>query len=108
MGAPYGRPVDGPVAVFNRVFHVQQTGNTLALQVDGDGKIAYDAIAKHGRGKDVVVHSKFSDVLPKDVLDDDASLQRPGEEEIQAQTEATRQQLEKLVAVCAPGALSWA
>ena len=33
---------------------------------------------KQGHGKDRVVHSKFSDLVPKEILDEnDASLNRP-------------------------------
>lgn len=47
-----------------------------------------------------VVHSKFSDILPKDVVEDDDSLRRPDAEEIEAATEETRLKLEKIVQVC--------
>ena len=30
------------------------TSNALAVQLDAEGKIKYDAIAKHGHGKDKV------------------------------------------------------
>ena len=44
-----------------------------------------------------VVHSKFQDLVPKQIDDDDPSFERPDEEAIQDQTEKTRQALEKLV-----------
>ena len=52
--------------------------NALAIHLDQDGKVKYDALVKQGHGKDRVVHSKFSDLIPKEILDeDDPSLQRP-------------------------------
>jgi len=74
-----------------------QKSNALSIQVDAEGNIKYDAIAKYGHGKDRVVHSKFKQLVPKGVLDDDdPELQRPDEETIQKQTEKTRLALEKL------------
>ena len=69
--------------------------NALAIHLDQDGKVKYDTIGwfyskcteiwysfeilvKQGHGKDRVVHSKFSDLVPKEILDEnDASLNRP-------------------------------
>lgn len=73
------------------------TSNALAVQLDAEGKIKYDAIAKHGHGKDKVVHSKFQDLVPKQIDEDDPSFERPDDEAIQDSTEKTRQALEKLV-----------
>ena len=44
-----------------------------------------------------VVHSKFQDLLPKQIDDDDPSFERPDEEYIKDNTEKTRLALEKLV-----------
>ena len=64
-----------------------QKSNALSIQVDAEGNIKYDAIAKYGHGKDRVVHSKFKQLVPKGVLDDDdPELQRPDEETIQKVT----------------------
>ena len=58
----------------------------------------YDAIARQGHGKDRVVFSKFEDLLPREVTeDDDEALQKPNEEEVEDNTERTRAALEKLV-----------
>ena len=50
---------------------VQETGKTLTLQVDAEGSIKYDALATQGLGKDRVVHSKFTDLVPKDIKEND-------------------------------------
>nr|CAB3266452.1 SNW domain-containing protein 1-like [Phallusia mammillata] len=69
----------------------------LAVQLDSEGKIRYDAIARQGHSKDRIVHSKFQQLVPKEILDeDDPDLQRPDEDAIREQTESTRQALEKL------------
>lgn len=69
----------------------------LPIQLDAEGKIKYDVIVKQGHSRDVVVYNKLSDLLPSEVLnEDDPSLQKPSEEEVQDITEATRLALEKL------------
>lgn len=76
----------------------KKTSNALAVQVDAEGKIKYDAIARQGQGKDKVVFSKYTDLLPKEVMNDEASeLQKPDEETIQELTEKTRDALSKAV-----------
>ncbi|XP_005110507.1 SNW domain-containing protein 1 [Aplysia californica] len=75
----------------------QTTSNALAVQLDAEGKIKYDAIARQGHGKDKVIHSRPQDLIPKPIEDDDPSLQRPNEESVEENTEKTRLALEKLV-----------
>ena len=71
--------------------------NALALQTDAQGKIKYDIIARQGHAKDKIVYSSINQLLPAEVLTEDAEeLQRPSEEEIQDITENTRRALEKL------------
>uniref|UniRef100_A0A667Y755 SNW domain-containing protein 1 n=1 Tax=Myripristis murdjan TaxID=586833 RepID=A0A667Y755_9TELE len=76
----------------------KKTSNALAVQVDAEGKIKYDAIARQGQGKDKVIFSKYTDLLPKEVLNNDApELQRPDEDAIKELTEKTRAALDKQV-----------
>lgn len=72
------------------------TSNALPAQLNAEGKINYDVLAKQGHGKDKVVHSKFTDMVPK-AQEDDAEITRPDEETIEDITEKTRLALEKLV-----------
>uniref|UniRef100_A0A4W5P4J1 SNW domain-containing protein 1 n=1 Tax=Hucho hucho TaxID=62062 RepID=A0A4W5P4J1_9TELE len=58
----------------------KKTSNALAVQVDAEGKIKYDAIARQDR----VIFSKYSDLLPK-------------EEAVKELTEKTRDALMKQV-----------
>ncbi|KAF8559749.1 hypothetical protein OG21DRAFT_1594559 [Imleria badia] len=78
-----------------------QAGNTLALQVDSAGNVRYDAIAHQGQRAGKIIQSQFKDLVPlshrKDITDDQRSMERPSEEEVQATAERTRQALEKLV-----------
>lgn len=71
----------------------------LALQVDAEGKVKYDAIAKQGHGSTRIVHASFKDLIPLRQRADvgEISLERPSEEEVAASTERTRAALEKLV-----------
>ena len=76
-------------------------GNTLALTVDGEGNVRYDAIAKQGHREDRIIQSQFKDLVPlaqrKDLDEEQRSMERPSEEEVAATTEKTRLALEKLV-----------
>ncbi|KAG8217691.1 pre-mRNA-processing protein 45 [Butyriboletus roseoflavus] len=78
-----------------------QAGNTLALQVDSEGNVRYDAIAHQGQRTGKIVQSQFKDLVPlshrKDITDNQRSMERPSEEEVQTTAERTRQALEKLV-----------
>ncbi|KIX09115.1 pre-mRNA-processing protein 45 [Rhinocladiella mackenziei CBS 650.93] len=75
------------------------TSNALAIQVDGEGKVKYDAIARQGHSEDRIIHSSFRDLIPLRQRADagDLSLDRPGQEEVQATAEKTKLALEKLV-----------
>ncbi|XP_015920234.1 SNW domain-containing protein 1 [Parasteatoda tepidariorum] len=71
--------------------------NNLPVQLDAQGKIKYDVIARQGHSKDRVVYHKFQDLLPSEITnEDDPTLQKPNEEEVEDNTEATRLALEKL------------
>ena len=76
-----------------------KTSNALALQVDAEGKVKYDAIARQGHNDSRIIHSNFKDLIPLRQRADagDISLERPSEEEVAASTEKTKQALEKLV-----------
>ena len=61
----------------------KKKSEALAVQLDSEGKIRYDAIARQGHDKDRVVHSKFQQLVPKEILDEsDPDLQRPDEDAI--------------------------
>lgn len=76
------------------------SSNALAIQVDGDGKVKYDAIARRGHNEKRIVHASFKDLIPLRQRADvgDISLERPSEEEIAASTERTQKALQGLVA----------
>ncbi|KAH8275852.1 hypothetical protein KR018_011983 [Drosophila ironensis] len=77
--------------------NVGKKADTLAVRLDDRGRIKYDAIARQGHGKDKIVYSSISQLLPAEVLAEDADeLQRPDEETVAETTEATRLALEKL------------
>uniref|UniRef100_UPI00358E1F62 SNW domain-containing protein 1 n=1 Tax=Myxine glutinosa TaxID=7769 RepID=UPI00358E1F62 len=77
----------------------QKASNALALQVDSEGRVKYDAIVRQGVSKDKVIYSRYTDLIPKEVLNEDApDLQRPDEESVRELTEKTRMALEKQVA----------
>jgi len=75
------------------------TSNALAVQVDGDGKVRYDAIARRGHADTRIVHASFKDLIPLRQRADvgEISLDRPDEEEVQAAKERTQKALQSLV-----------
>lgn len=75
----------------------ESTSNALAVQLDAEGKVKYDVIARQGHSKDKIVYSKLSDLLPVEVMNEnDPSLEKPSQEEIDEITENTRQALQRL------------
>ena len=75
------------------------SSNALAVQLDAEGKVKYDAIARQGHNDKRIVHTSFQDLIPLRQKADvgEISLDRPSEEEIAAQTEKTKDALAKLV-----------
>jgi SNW domain-containing protein 1 len=75
------------------------TSNALTVQVDAEGKVKYDAIARRGHGEDRIVHASFKDLIPLRQRVDmgEVSLDRPSEEEVAAQMEKTKNALANLV-----------
>lgn len=75
------------------------SSNAIAVQVDAEGKIKYDAVARQGHNDKRIVHASFKDLIPLRQRADagEISLDRPSEEEVAAQTEKTKEALETLV-----------
>ncbi|KAF2153220.1 hypothetical protein K461DRAFT_320904 [Myriangium duriaei CBS 260.36] len=75
------------------------SSNALAIQVDGEGKVKYDAIARRGHSDNRIVHTSFKDLIPLRQQADagEFSLERPSEEEVAATKERTQQALAQLV-----------
>lgn len=75
------------------------SSNALALQVDNEGKVKYDAIARRGHSENRVIHASFKDLIPLRQRADvgDISLEKPNEEEVQASKERTQLALQSLV-----------
>ncbi|XP_018561309.1 puff-specific protein Bx42 [Anoplophora glabripennis] len=73
------------------------TSNALAVQLGPDGKVKYDVIARQGHSKDKIVYSKLSDLLPVEVVaENDPSLEKPNQEELDDITDRTRQALMRI------------
>ncbi|WVR03715.1 pre-mRNA-processing protein 45 [Kwoniella sp. DSM 27419] len=75
-------------------------GTTLALQVDQDGLVRYDAIAQHGRAAGSKVQSSFKDLVPlanrTDVTEKERTMERPDAESVNETAERTRLALERI------------
>ncbi|XP_044761881.1 puff-specific protein Bx42 [Coccinella septempunctata] len=73
------------------------TSNALAVQLDAEGKVKYDILARQGHSSDKIVYSKLSDLLPAEMVsENDESLKKPSQEEVDEITEKTRLALMKL------------
>ena len=75
------------------------SSNALAIQVDAEGKVKYDAIARQGHNDRRIIHTSFSSLIPLRQRADvgEISLEKPSEEEVAEQTEKTKKALEILV-----------
>ncbi|CAM1508183.1 Fc.00g050310.m01.CDS01 [Cosmosporella sp. VM-42] len=75
------------------------TSNALAIQVDAEGKVKYDAIARQGHGEGRIVHTSFKDLIPLRQRADagEIDLARPDRETVEATTERTKNALAALV-----------
>ncbi|SLM35021.1 transcriptional regulator cwf13 [Lasallia pustulata] len=75
------------------------TSNALAVQVDAEGRVKYDAIARQGHNDKRIIHASFKDLIPLRQRADvgEISLDRPSEEEVAAATERTKNALATLV-----------
>lgn len=73
--------------------------NALTVQVDAEGKVKYDAIARRGHSNDRIVHASFKDLIPLRQRVDmgEVSLDRPSEDEVASQMEKTKNALANLV-----------
>jgi SNW domain-containing protein 1 len=77
----------------------QSSSTALAVQVDAEGKVKYDAIARQGHNDKRIVHASFKDLIPLRQRADagDINLDRPSEEEVAATKERTANALATLV-----------
>lgn len=75
------------------------TSNAVAVQLDEKGDVKFNLLARQGvANKNKIIYSKFTDLLPKQVTEDDPDLARPDPETVKETTDKTRKALEMLVA----------
>ena len=73
--------------------------NALAVQVDGEGKVEYDAIARQGHGRERIIHTSFRDLIPlrQRAETGEIDLARPSAEDVEETRKKTQEALAKLV-----------
>lgn len=77
-------------------FERKEKSNALPVQMDASGKIKFDDLLKQGQGKNKVMHSRFTDLVEKQIkADDDPEFARPDEENMRELAEKTRMAMEK-------------
>eukprot|EP00736_Rhodelphis_marinus_P006422 Rmarinus@m.16189 len=69
----------------------QKTGKTVAVQMDNEGDVRFDAILRTGRNKDKTIYSRAKDLIEKQ----DVEFEKPDDEELSATAERTRKALEQ-------------
>ncbi|KAI0540157.1 SKIP/SNW domain-containing protein [Xylaria digitata] len=72
-----------------------ETSNALAIQVDAEGKVKYDAIARQGHAEGRIVQASFKDLIPIR-QQAEISLARPSEDQVAEIAEKTRAALAQL------------
>jgi len=70
------------------------SNKTLPLQVDGDGKIRYDAVLRQGHSDKRIIHSQLKDIVPMEKNEFNA---RPTDDEIKKTTEKTQAALQAIL-----------
>ncbi|KAK9811770.1 hypothetical protein WJX72_009762 [[Myrmecia] bisecta] len=70
-------------------------GKTLAVTVNAEGGINYDAVLKQGRNRDKWIASDHNALVPK--LAEEKDLERPDEEEVEKTTKETAAALQLMV-----------
>ncbi|CEI69635.1 Pre-mRNA-processing protein 45 [Fusarium venenatum] len=75
------------------------SSNALAIQVDSEGKVKYDAITRQGHTENRIIHTSFKDLIPLRQRADagEIDLSRPDKESVEATTERTKNALAALV-----------
>lgn len=59
------------------------SSNAVAVQLDEKGDVKFNLLARQGvANKDKIIYSKFTDLLPKQVTEEDPDLARPDPEEV--------------------------
>ncbi|RDA92332.1 hypothetical protein CP533_4383 [Ophiocordyceps camponoti-saundersi (nom. inval.)] len=73
--------------------------NALAIQVDSEGRVKYDAIARRGHSEGRIIHTSFKDLIPLRQRADagEIDLARPDKETVAATTEKTKNALAALI-----------
>jgi SNW domain-containing protein 1 len=77
----------------------QSSTTALAVQVNAEGKVKYEDIARRGHDDKRIVHASFKDLIPLRQRADagEINLDRPSEEEVAASKERTQNALAVLV-----------
>ncbi|XP_043484968.1 puff-specific protein Bx42 [Leptopilina heterotoma] len=76
----------------------ESTSNALAVQLDAQGKVKYDLIARQGHSKDKIVYSKLSDLLPSEITNEnDISMQLPTDETSDELSQKTAKALQNII-----------
>ena len=62
----------------------KEKSNAIPVQMDAEGKIKFDSLLRQGQPKNKVIHSRFTDLVEKQIkaADDDPELARPDEEKM--------------------------
>ena len=90
-----------PTAPKARVSANTMQMSTVPIEYDGRGLVNYEALAKVGHDSERIVQAGYADSLPKDLIRGESGIvikfNKPPQEEIDRQMEATKRTLEALI-----------
>ena len=90
-------PLD--MGVKNKRGTSQKTSKSLALTVNSEGKVNYEAIAKQGHRSNRIIQTNFQELIPlrQRVKNGDLSLDRPSQEVVKSTAEKTQAAIQKIL-----------
>eukprot|EP00484_Ammonia_sp_Unknown_P019994 CAMPEP_0197030688 /NCGR_PEP_ID=MMETSP1384-20130603/9863_1 /TAXON_ID=29189 /ORGANISM="Ammonia sp." /LENGTH=818 /DNA_ID=CAMNT_0042460085 /DNA_START=9 /DNA_END=2466 /DNA_ORIENTATION=+ len=75
--------------------NASSSSSVVPVKVNEKGEIQYDAILRENMRKDQIMHSKYEDLIPKDV--DEENLCKPSQEEQEKECALTRAAIDKMI-----------
>lgn len=87
------------MGVKNKKGSSQKTSKSLALTINSEGKVDYEAIARQGHSKTRIIQTNFQELIPlrQRVKNGDLSLERPSQEVVQSTAEKTQAAIQKIL-----------
>lgn len=86
-----------PTVSERKSIHIDPATAVIPMQYTADGEKDFEALAKMGHHESRLVQTSYSDLLPRDLPDASLAPQKPSEDEIQRQLQATQDAINKIL-----------